>query len=96
LLFLVYFFCNACSRNVICSRFVSRDEQLLSFYLGTFVAYFIACFVLIKLIDISRIGKSITKLSVMIQLTHQNYITQGVTRLFVHCEILWESKEDGL
>ena len=31
------------------------------FYLGTFVAYFITCFVLIKLIDISRIGKATTK-----------------------------------
>lgn len=31
------------------------------YYLGTFAAYFIVCFILVKLIDISKIGKKITK-----------------------------------
>lgn len=36
-------------------------REKVRFYLGTFVAYFIVCFILVKLMDVSKLGKPVTK-----------------------------------
>ena len=36
-------------------------REKVRFYLGTFVAYFMVCFVLVKLMDVSKLGKSVTR-----------------------------------